>query len=561
MNDPDRIWLKHYPPGVPADINPDQYASLPDMLEESFRRYADRPAFECMGARLRYRELDQQSAAVAAWLQSDGLKPGTRVAIMLPNVLQYPVVLCAVLRAGGVVVNVNPLYTARELAHQLRDSGAEFLFVLENFAHVAQAAIPGTATRRVVVCAMGDMFAVPKRWLVNLVVRRIRKLVPPYALPQTHRLDYLDVKARGAGLPWKKPEARSQDVAVLQYTGGTTGVSKGAMLSHRNLIANTLQSAVWHRPGVADLPEDQPLETVTALPLYHIYALTVCALLTMHAGGLSLLIPNPRDIPGFIRALRGRRFNIFPGVNTLFNALANHPDFAKLDFSSLRIASGGGMAVQAAVAERWFRVTGRPILEGYGLSETSPVATGNRLDATRFSGNIGYPVPSTWVCILDDEGRRVPNGTPGEIAVKGPQVMLGYWQRPEETARVMTADGFLRTGDIGIMDDEGATRIVDRKKDMILVSGFNVYPNEVEEAVALHPAVMECAVVGVPSPSTGDAVKLFVVARDASLTEAQLIAHCHQNLAGYKCPKLIEFRDELPKSNVGKILRRELRQR
>lgn len=555
-----RIWLNQYPPGVPADIDPDTYPSLPALFEDAFRRFADRIAFTCMGAQLRYKDLDRDSAALASWLVHDGIKPGDRVAVMLPNVLQYPVALCGILRAGAILVNVNPLYTAHELSHQLRDSGAKTLFVLENFAKVAADALPGSPVTRVVICRMGDMFAPPKRWLVNAVVQYVKKLVPPYQLAPDLVRGFPAVLAQGRGLPRVAVAGASQNVAVLQYTGGTTGVSKGAMLSHRNLIANTLQSSVWYNAAVSDLAPDAPLLTVTALPLYHIYAFTCCAMLSIYRGGTCLLIPNPRDIPGFVKSLQGVPFHVLPGVNTLFNALAHDPGFQALDFSHLRIASGGGAAVQSAVAERWHQVTGTVICEGYGLSETSPVVTGNPLNAKQFSGNIGYPVPSTLVQIVNDAGEALATGQVGEIAVQGPQVMLGYWQRPDETARVMTASGFLRTGDIGVMDATGAIRIVDRKKDMILVSGFNVYPNEVEDAVMLHPGVLECAVVGVFSESSGEAVKLYVVRKDPALTEADLQAHCHAHLAAYKCPKQIEFRRDLPKTNVGKILRRELRQ-
>lgn len=553
----DRFWLKHYPPGVPADIDYKQYKSLVQLLDEAFKKYSALPAYTCMGVTLTYRQLDEQSAAIGAWLQAKGFGKGKRVAIMLPNILQYPVVLAGVLRAGCTVVNVNPLYTPRELEHQLKDSGADAIFILENFATTLQQVLDKVPTKTVVVCAMGDMLGFVKGLLVNFVVRNVKKMVPEYSLPSAQR--FLEVLADGHRMTLKPVEVGHDDVAFLQYTGGTTGVSKGATLLHRNIIANMLQCEAWYQPALAKLkPGEYPL-TVTALPLYHIFALTVCAMMSMRIGGQCLLIPNPRDIPGFVKELAKYKFHVFPAVNTLFNALLNNEDFKKLDFSRLILTAGGGMAVQEAVAQRWLKVTGCPIAEGYGLSETSPVATANRTDTDKFTGTIGLPVPSTEIAILDDAGNKLPVGSTGEIAIRGPQVMAGYWNRPDETAKVMTPDGFFRTGDIGIMDAEGYTKIVDRKKDMILVSGFNVYPNEIEGVVAMHPGVLECAAVGVPDEHSGEAVKLFVVKKDPALTERDLQEFCKENLTGYKKPKYIEFRTDLPKTNVGKILRRELR--
>jgi long-chain acyl-CoA synthetase len=553
----DRFWLKNYPKGVPADIDYNQYKSLVQLLEEAFRKYSSQPAYEFMGAGLTYRQLDEYSAAVAAWLQARGFGKGKRVAIMMPNVLQYPIVLAGVLRAGCTVVNVNPLYTPRELEHQLKDSGAEAIFILENFASVFQQVADKVPTKLTVICAMGDMLGFAKGLLVNFVVRNVKKMVPEFSLPNAVRWN--DVVADGLKMRIKPVEVGHDDVAFLQYTGGTTGVSKGATLTHRNIIANMLQSEAWYQPALSKLkPGEYPL-TVTALPLYHIFALTVCAMMSMRIGGKCLLIANPRDIPGFVKELAKHKFHVFPAVNTLFNGLLNNEEFKKLDFSRLILSAGGGMAVQQAVAERWLKATGCPIAEGYGLSETSPVATANRTDTEKFTGTIGLPVPSTEIAILDDDGNRLPVGQAGEIAIKGPQVMAGYWNRPDETAKVMTADGFFRSGDIGVMDAEGYTKIVDRKKDMILVSGFNVYPNEVEGVVAMHPGVLECAVVGVPDGNSGEAVKLFVVKKDPALTEKELMEFCKEQLTAYKKPKYIEFRADLPKTNVGKILRRELR--
>ena len=557
-----RPWLQSYPPGVPAEIDAGRYRSLVDILDESFRRFAPRDAAICMGESLRYRDLDEMSAAVAAWLIAQGVHKGDRVALMMPNVLQYPVAIAGVLRAGAVVVNVNPLYTPRELEHQLRDSGAVAIIVLENFAATLAEVIERTSVRHVVLASMGDQLGWWKGRLVNFVVRHVRKMVPEFELPLDggrQVIRFNELLGEGARLRAPHVEIGPDDVAFLQYTGGTTGVSKGATLLHRNVVANILQSEAWFGPALAKLPPDQQMKVVCALPLYHIYALTACFMLGARLGTVNLLIPNPRDIPGFIRTLSEHRVNMFPGVNTLFNALANEADFARLDFSGLVISNGGGMAVQEATAKKWRKITGCPVVEGYGLSETSPVATVNRFDIDTFTGSIGYPVPSTDIAIRDDEGRDVGFGQPGEICIRGPQVMAGYWQRPDETAKVMTDDGFFRSGDVGVMAPDGSVKIVDRKKDMILVSGFNVYPNEIEQVVSMLPGVLECAAIGIPDERSGEAVKLFVVKQDATLSEGDVADFCKTNLTNYKRPKYIEFRDDLPKSNVGKILRRELR--
>ena len=555
----DRFWLKNYPKGVPAEVDPSQYSSLVALIDEAFSKYGARKAYDSLGKTITFGEVDALSKAFGAWLQQRGLARGARVAIMLPNLIQYPVAMAAVLRAGMVVVNVNPLYTPRELEHQLKDSGAEAIVILENFAHTLQQVIARTPIKHVVVASMGDLLGL-KGSVVNLVVRHVKKMVPPWALPGAVRFN--DAIAQGRGKPLAPVQVGHEGVAFLQYTGGTTGVSKGATLTHRNVIANLLQSEVWMQPALnnpAKGPPPEQLVWVCALPLYHIFALTACCLVGMRLGGMNVLVPNPRDLPAVIKQIRPYPVHLFPAVNTLFNALAHNADFRKLDFSALRISLGGGTAVQEAVAKVWLEVTGCPICEAYGLSETSPGVSANPTDTDVFTGSIGLPFPSTEILILDDEGQPVPLGQPGEIAVRGPQVMAGYWQRPDETAKVMTADGFFKTGDIGIMDASGYTRIVDRKKDMILVSGFNVYPNEVEGVVALLPGVLECAVVGVPDEHSGEAVKLFVVRKDPNLTEAQIRAWCEQQLTGYKKPKHIEFRNDLPKTNVGKILRRELR--
>ena len=553
----DRIWLKSYPDGVPADLPPSPYPSLVGLMEESFRQYADRPAYSFMGKIQTFGATDRLSQAFAAWLQGLGLAPGDRVAIMMPNVPQYPVAVAAILRAGYVVVNVNPLYTARELEHQLKDSGAKAIVIIENFAHTLEKCIAATPLKHVVLCAMGDRLGLLKGALVNFVVRRVKKMVPEFKLSGAVRFN--DAVAQGARAPFKRPEIQPDDVAVLQYTGGTTGVSKGAVLLHRNVIANVLQSQAWNQPVMKQVPADEQITTVCALPLYHIFAFTVGMMLSMRTGGKLILIPNPRDMPAVLKELSKHVFHSFPAVNTLFNGLAHHPDFGKVDWSHLKISIGGGMAVQSSVAKLWFDKTGCPICEGYGLSETSPSASCNPVTATEYTGTIGVPIPGTWMKLLDDEGREVPLGQPGEIAIKGPQVMAGYWQRPDETAKVMTADGYFKTGDVGIMDERGYFRIVDRKKDMILVSGFNVYPTEIEDVVSGLDGVMECACVGMADEKTGEAVKLVIVRKNPALTEEQVRAFCRENLTGYKQPKVVEFRTELPKTPVGKILRRELR--
>ncbi len=553
----DKIWLKSYPSGVPAEINPDQYRSLVQLLEESFQKFAKRNAYVCMDKYLTYGELDTYSKSLAAWLQSLGLKQGARVALMMPNVLQYPIAIAAVLRAGFTVVNVNPLYTPRELEHQLNDSGSEAIIILENFATTLEQVLPKTGIKHVVVASMGDMLGGLKGTIVNFVVRNVKKMVPAFSLPNAIR--FKDVLAKGAGLKFTPVQANSTDVAFLQYTGGTTGVSKGATLTHRNIIANILQSEAWSQPALVKPPVVEQIVIVCALPLYHIFALTACSMWGTRVGALNILIPNPRDFGGFIKELTKYKVNMLPAVNTLYNALLNHPDIGTVDFSALKICNGGGMAVQQSVNDRWKAITGVCIIEGYGLSETSPAATVNRADLTDFTGTIGLPISSTEIAILDDDGKPVPLGEAGEIAIRGPQVMAGYWNRPDETAKVMTPDGYFKSGDVGVMDANGYVKIVDRKKDMILVSGFNVYPNELEGVIAGHPGVLECACVGVPDEGSGEAVKLFVVRKDPNLTTEQLMDFCKEQFTGYKKPKYIEFRDELPKTNVGKILRRVLR--
>jgi long-chain acyl-CoA synthetase len=554
----DKIWLKAYPPGVPAEIDPDAYGSLVQLLEASFQKYAANNAFVCMDKFLTYAELDSMSKRLAAWLQSRGMKPGARVAVMMPNVLQYPIALVAILRAGYTVVNVNPLYTARELEHQLSDSGCEAIIVLENFARTVAQVLGRTPVRHVVVASMGELLGGAKGMLVDMVVRHVKHLVPDFSIP--HMVRFKAALAQGARMPFMQARPGPSDVAFLQYTGGTTGVSKGATLTHRNVVANVLQSEAWLMPSMQRPPQVEFPTIVCALPLYHIFALTACALLGMRVGALNLLIPNPRDIGGFIGELKKYRVNMLPAVNTLYNALVNHPEIRDVDFSALKVANGGGMAVQQAVNDKWQAITGTTIIEGYGLSETAPVATCNRVDAEGFTGTIGLPLPSTEVAILDDDGKPLAPGSVGEIAIRGPQVMAGYWNRPDETAKVMTADGWFRSGDVGVMDGNGYVKIVDRKKDMILVSGFNVYPNELEAVIAAHEGVLECAVIGVPDEHSGEAVKVFVVRKDPKLTAEQLMDYCRREFTGYKKPKYIEFRDELPKTNVGKILRRALRE-
>ena len=554
----DRIWLSSYPEGVPADINAAQYPSLVALMEESFKKYASRTAYSFMGKDITYAQTDSLSRAFAGYLQGLGLSKGDRVAIMMPNVPQYPVAVAAILRAGLVVVNVNPLYTPRELEHQLKDSGAKAIVIIENFATTLEQCIAHTPVKHVVLCAMGDQLGLLKGTLVNLAVRNVKKMVPPYNLPGAVRFNA--AIAQGTKAPFKTPAIKGDDVAVLQYTGGTTGVSKGAVLLHRNVIANVLQSEVWNQPVMSKLPKGEQPTGVCAIPLYHIFAFTVGMMLSMRMGGKLVLIPNPRDLPAVFKELAKHTIHSFPAVNTLFNGMANHPDFNTVDWKHLKVSVGGGSAVQSAVARLWLEKTGCPICEGYGLSETSPSASCNPTTSTAYSGTIGVPLPSTWFKLLDDDGVEVNMpGQPGEIAIKGPQVMAGYWQRPDETAKVMTADGYFKTGDVGVMDERGWFKIVDRKKDMILVSGFNVYPNEVEEVVADCPGVLECAAVGIADDKSGEAVKLVVVKKDPVLTEAKVREYCKANLTGYKQPKIIEFRAELPKTPVGKILRRELR--
>ena len=549
----EKIWLKHYPPGVPAEIDVGEYASVRDVFDESVARFASRPSFTCMGKSLSFAELDTLSAAFGAWLQGIGGGKGTRVALMMPNILQYPVCLFGTLRAGATVVNVNPLYTARELEHQLVDSGAEVIVVLENFAHTLAEVVHKSKVKHVIVTSMGELLGA-KGLLVNFVVRRVKKMVKPWSIANTVHLS--DVLAQGRRRSLQRVAIAHDDVAFLQYTGGTTGVAKGAMLLNRNIVANLLQARAWLTP-VLD-PNRREI-IVTPLPLYHIFSLTANCLVFMTLGGENLLIPNPRDIPGFVKTLRKVPFTAFTGVNTLFNALVNNAAFANLSFSSLRLVLGGGMAVQEAVAKRWKEITGVTLIEAYGLTETSPAATINPMDLGDWNGSIGLPISSTEVIIRGDDGAELPVGGVGEICIRGPQVMKGYWGRPEETAKAISPDGFFATGDIGVMDERGFVRIVDRKKDMILVSGFNVYPNEVEGEIAKHPGVLEVAAVGVPDDYQGEAVKVFIVKKDPALTEADIRAHCEKVLTGYKRPKHVAFRDELPKTNVGKILRRALR--
>ncbi len=544
--------MKSYPAGIPAEIDINEYASLREVLEESCAKFGSRPAYSCMGRTITFADLDKLSAAFGAFLQGRGLAKGTRVALMMPNVLQYPVCLFGILRAGCTVVNVNPLYTPRELEHQLTDSGAEMIVVVENFAHTLAEVISKTQVKHVIVTTIGEMLGL-KGVLVDFVLRHVKKMIPAWDLPGAIRLS--DVLAEGGRRRLEPVELGHEDIAFLQYTGGTTGVAKGAMLLHRNIIANVLQARAWVTPFLGK----QRHVIITPLPLYHIFSLTSNCLIFMTLGAENVLITNPRDIPGLVKEMGKHSFTAFTGVNTLFNALLNNADFQKLDFSTLQMTLGGGMAVQKAVADRWEKVTGKPLIEAYGLTETSPGATINPLDLPEYNGAIGLPIPSTDLVLRDDDGKEVALGERGEICIKGPQVMLGYWKRPEETAKMIDRDGWLATGDIGVIDERGFVRIVDRKKDMILVSGFNVYPNEIEAVVAMHPGVLECAAVGVPDEKSGEAVKLFVVKKDPTLTADALLAHCREQLTGYKCPRDVEFRTELPKSNVGKILRRELR--
>ncbi len=554
--DIDRIWLKSYPEGVPAEIEPLKFSSVADLLTDSCQKFADKPAYSCMGKTLSYADVADLSGDFAAWLQSCNLQKGDRVAMMVPNILQYPVAVAGILRAGLVVVNVNPLYTPRELKHQMKDSGAKAIIVLENFAHTVQEVIKETDIEHVVVASMGDLLGL-KGHIVNFVVRYVKKMVKPWSLPG-HTM-FKAALAAGDRRKLQSVDVAVEDVAFLQYTGGTTGVSKGAVLTNSNILSNVSQNSYWVEVAYRAKGRPENLTYVCALPLYHIFALTVNSLMGMEQGAHNILIPNPRDMPAFVGELAKYKIHVFPGLNTLFIALLNNDAFTKLDMSSLVLTLGGGMAVQKSVAEEWKESTGCSIAEGYGLSETSPVATANRFDATEFSGNIGLPLPSTDIAIRDDDGNDMPLGEVGEICIRGPQVMAGYWQRPEATELVMTEDGFFKSGDLGFMNDAGRTKIVDRKKDMILVSGFNVYPNEIEEAAAEHPGILEAAAIGVADDYSGEVVKLFVVKKDPNLTVEDVKAHCKTTMTGYKRPKFIEFIDELPKTNVGKVLRRELR--
>lgn len=551
----ERIWLSSYPASMPAELPPFEFESLGELFDHSCKIYAERDAFSSMGRAMTFRELGLAATKIAAWLQAAGFAKGDRIAVMMPNLLQNPVIVYGILKAGMVVVNINPLYTPRELRHQLQDSGAVAIFVLENFAHTVQAVVNDTSLRTVVVTSMGDMLGL-KGYLVNFIVRRIKKLVPAWSLPQAKWFRAIVAESNAAS--FKPTAVQRQDIAFLQYTGGTTGVSKGAVLIHANLIANTMQMMVWLE-AVFGKKSTDPMTYVCALPLYHIFALTVNSLMGVASGAKNVLVVNPRDIPAFVKELGKQPFHVMIGLNTLFTALMNNEAFRKLDFSALKLTFAGGMSVQRPVADRWREITGCKITEGYGLSETSPVATANRCDEPDFTGCIGIPIPSTDVSIRSEDGAILPFGEVGEICIRGPQVMAGYWQRPEETARVMTPDCYFRSGDMGFMNERGYIKIVDRKKDMILVSGFNVYPNEIEEVAVMHPGVLEAAAVGVADPHSGEAVKLFVVRKDPSLTEQELKDHCAKNLTNYKRPRHVEFRTELPKSNVGKILRKDLR--
>lgn len=550
-------WLKAYPPGVSHQIDPGQYPSLLSLLDESFQRFADRDAYQFLGQDFSFAQIDAASRALAAYWQHQGLQKGDRVAIMLPNCPQYPVVVAAVWRAGLVVVNINPLFTSRELAHQLQDSGAKAMVVMENFAHTLEQCIDTTAVQHVVLCAMGDMLGWARGAMVNATVRHIKKLVQPFELSAFVRFNA--AIRLGHGLPCNRIPLSHDDMAVLQYTGGTTGTSKGAVLLHRNLIANMLQAEAWHQPALQRLGPNQQTVSVCALPLYHIFAFTANMLLGLRLGGKNILIPNPRDLSAMLQALKGRMFHNFPAVNSLLNALLNHPQFNEVNWRYLQVTIGGGMAIQGPVAKRWLERTGCPICEGYGLSETSPIASCNPLSAQAFNGTIGLPLPSTDMMCVSDEGDEVPLGETGEIVIRGPQVMAGYWQQPDETAKAIDPQGWFRTGDIGTMDAQGYFKVVDRKKDMILISGFNVYPNEIEEVVMELDGVLECAAVGMPDVQSGEAVKLLVVCQDAGPDAVSIRDYCRRRLTGYKQPKQIEFRDELPKTTVGKILRRSLR--
>ena len=557
----ERIWLKSYPPGVPHDVQPEQYRSVAHLLEESFRKHASSPFSVCMDQWMTYGELDRRSAALGAYLQSLGLAPGARVAIMLPNIPQFGVTMAAVLRAGYTCVNVNPLYTARELEHQLKDSGATAIVILENFAHTLADVVDHTAVQHVVMASMGDLLGAVFGTWITFAVRHLAKMVPAYDLPLTGGRKVVTLK-KALALGERKALAPSQatldSIAFLQYTGGTTGLSKGAVLTHRNIVAATLQAEAWFTPALAKIGDVSKANSIAALPLYHIFALTLC-LLAIRQGSSLTLIPNPRDIPKFVAELKKRPFHMLPAVNTLFNALLQNPQFRALDFSHLCVSQAGGMAASEGTAKQWQKVTGSTMIEGWGMSETCAIGTNNPVDSTEFSGTIGLPLPGIDIAIKDDAGNSLPQGASGEICIRGPNVMTGYYNQPDENAKAFTADGFMRTGDVGIMDERGFTRIIDRKKDMILVSGFNVFPNELEQVISLCPGVMECAAIGVPDEKQGESIKVFVIKSDPALTEDDVIRYCHDNLTGYKRPKYVEFRDELPKSNVGKILRRELR--
>jgi len=552
----EKVWLKHYQAGVPANIEDqmEKYHSIPQILEESFNQYSQLPAYHCMGKTLSYKEIDRLSLKFASYLQNDlKLKKGDRVALMMPNILQYPVALFGILRAGMVAVNVNPLYTPRELEHQLKDSGTTAIIIFENACHTLEHVLAKTEVKHVLVTSIGDMLGFPKAMIVNFVIRKVKKMVPAFNIPSA--LNFVDELAKGDETKFIKPDLNNADIAFLQYTGGTTGVAKGAILTHRNIIANITQARAWISPLIQKGQEI----IITPLPLYHIFSLTANCFVFGSIGGLNILITNPRDLPGFIKELKKWKFTAFTGVNTLFNGLLNNPEFKTVDFSSLRLTLGGGMAVQKAVAEKWKATTGKALIEAYGLTETSPAACINPMNLKEYNGFIGLPISSTDVVIKDDQEKTLPIGGTGEICIKGPQVMPGYWKRDDETAKVMTADGYFKTGDIGVMNDDGYIKIVDRKKDMILVSGFNVYPNEIEDVVSQHPKVFEVAAIGVPDEKTTEAIKLFIVKKDPSLTADEIIHFCRENLTNYKIPRHIEFRTELPKTNVGKILRKDLR--
>lgn len=551
----DKIWLKNYQPGIPATIEDqmEKYRSLGDLMEESFTKYSQTEAFNCMGKGLTYQEIDMLSRQFASYLQNDlKLEKGDRVAIMLPNILQFPVALFGILRGGFVAVNVNPLYTARELQHQLKDSGAKVIIIFENACHTLQGILDKTEVKHVLTTNIGDMLGFPKSMIVNFVIKKVKKMVPAWSIPNSKK--FTEVLNSGNAKTYKKPDLKPADIAFLQYTGGTTGVAKGAILTHRNIIANMCQARAWLSPAITIGNEI----IISPLPLYHIFSLTV-SMIFISVGGTNVLITNPRDMPGFVKELKKWKFTVLPGVNTLFNGLLNNPDFKAVDFSSLKISIGGGMAVQRAVAVKWKQVTGKTLIEAYGLTETSPAACVNPMNIPDFNGFIGLPIPSTEVVIKDDNDKTLAIGETGEICIKGPQVMPGYWKRDDETAKVMSPDGFFKTGDIGIMNADGFVKIVDRKKDMILVSGFNVYPNEIEDVVATHPKVFEVAAIGVPDEKTTEAIKLFIVKKDESLTAEEIITFCRKELTNYKVPKMVEFRTDLPKTNVGKILRKDLR--